>query len=163
MKDYLVCVDSDGCAIDSMEIKHKKCFGPCIVDVWELELWRNEILNRWNKMNLYSMTRGINRFLGLEKMLSEINDNYCPIEGIEEYKKWCEQTTMYSNAAIKGEIARKAHPIFNKVLEWSEKVNKYVDVIYDEIRPFAGVKDTLEMMCLFVLHTKANVLNLYFS
>lgn len=27
-KDFLVCVDSDGCAMD---IKHFNCFGPCII------------------------------------------------------------------------------------------------------------------------------------
>ena len=27
-QDYLVCVDSDGCAMDTMDIKHFKCFGP---------------------------------------------------------------------------------------------------------------------------------------
>ncbi len=24
--EFLVCVDSDGCAMDTMEIKHRKCF-----------------------------------------------------------------------------------------------------------------------------------------
>lgn len=28
-KEYLICVDSDGCAMD---IKHIKCFGPCMVE-----------------------------------------------------------------------------------------------------------------------------------
>lgn len=27
-KDFLICVDSDGCAMDTMDIKHIKCFGP---------------------------------------------------------------------------------------------------------------------------------------
>ena len=27
-RPYLVCVDSDGCAMDTMDIKHKRCFGP---------------------------------------------------------------------------------------------------------------------------------------
>ena len=31
-KDYLICVDSDGCAMDTMNIKHIKCFGPCMVE-----------------------------------------------------------------------------------------------------------------------------------
>ena len=146
MKEYLVCIDSDGCAIDSMEIKHRRCFGPYIVEVWHWEQWKESILNRWNTMNLYSMTRGINRFLGLEKMLDEIDEKYCKIDGINEYKKWCEKTTMYSNDVIKAELKNGGHPIFNKVLEWSEKVNKGVEAIYDEIRPFEGVKDTLEMM-----------------
>jgi len=53
MKEFLVCIDSDGCAINSMECKHRKCFGPYVVDVWNLEAWREEILNRWNDINLY--------------------------------------------------------------------------------------------------------------
>ena len=27
-KDYLLCIDSDGCVMDSMDIKHKNCFAP---------------------------------------------------------------------------------------------------------------------------------------
>ena len=34
-KEFLVCVDSDGCAIDSMNIKHFNCFGLCMVKQWE--------------------------------------------------------------------------------------------------------------------------------
>ena len=33
-KDYLVCIDSDGCAMDTMDIKHHRCFGPCMVEEW---------------------------------------------------------------------------------------------------------------------------------
>ena len=36
-KDYLICVDSDGCAMDTMDIKHFNCFGPCMVAEWGLE------------------------------------------------------------------------------------------------------------------------------
>ena len=30
-KEYLICVDSDGCAMDTMDIKHIRCFGQCMV------------------------------------------------------------------------------------------------------------------------------------
>ena len=146
MKDYLVCIDSDGCAMDSMEIKHRQCFGPEIVNVWQLEPWKEAVLNRWNQMNLYTMTRGINRFLGLEKMLSEVNEKYCVIEGIEDYKAWCERTDIYSNDAIKDEIKKGAHPIFNKILMWSDQVNRCVESIGNEIRPFKGVRENLGIM-----------------
>ena len=63
--DYLVCVDSDGCVMDTMNCKHFHCFGPCMVAEWGLEEWQDEILARWNVINLFSMTRGINRFKGL--------------------------------------------------------------------------------------------------
>ena len=52
-KDYLVCIDSDGCAMDTMDVKHIRCFGPCLVAEWGLEDWREPILARWNDINLY--------------------------------------------------------------------------------------------------------------
>ena len=41
--DYLICVDSDGCAVDTMDIKHKRCFGPCMVAEWGLEIGRAHV------------------------------------------------------------------------------------------------------------------------
>ena len=35
-KEYLICVDSDGCAMDTMDTKHITCFGPCLIPVWGL-------------------------------------------------------------------------------------------------------------------------------
>jgi hypothetical protein len=32
------------------------------------------VLERWNQFNLYEITRGINRFQGLEKMLTELHE-----------------------------------------------------------------------------------------
>ena len=75
-KSYLICVDSDGCAMDTMDIKHFNCFGPCMVDEWELSPWREDILARWNEINLYTITRVINRFKGLAMALNEINERY---------------------------------------------------------------------------------------
>ena len=74
-KDFLVCVDSDGCAMDTMDIKHFNCFGPCIISEWNLFEFEKEILERWNVINLYSMTRGVNRFKGLAMMLKEIDES----------------------------------------------------------------------------------------
>ena len=86
-KDFLICVDSDGCAMDTMDIKHFKCFGPCMIKEWNLSKWEEEILERWNQINLYSMTRGINRFAGLSKALEEIDKKYCEIDGIADLFK----------------------------------------------------------------------------
>lgn len=35
--DYLVGIDSDGCAFDTMELKHKECFIPNIINYWGLQ------------------------------------------------------------------------------------------------------------------------------
>jgi hypothetical protein len=38
--DFLVCVDSDGCVMDTMNCKHFHCFGPCMVAEWVWKLGR---------------------------------------------------------------------------------------------------------------------------
>ena len=81
--DYLVCVDSDGCVMDTMNCKHFHCFGPCMVAEWGLEEWKQPILDRWNVINLFSMTRGINRFKGLAMALKEIDGKYTKITGVD--------------------------------------------------------------------------------
>lgn len=144
MKDYLVCIDSDGCAIDSMEIKHRRCFGPCMIDEFGLESWRDELLDRWNQINLYSMTRGINRFLGLEMMLAEVSQTHKPIDGLDEYRAWCRRSSAFSNAAVQDELP--IHPIFQKVLAWSQAVNRSIAEIADEICPFDGFGEALRTM-----------------
>ncbi|MFV0443683.1 MAG: HAD family hydrolase, partial [Planctomycetaceae bacterium] len=35
--DFLVGIDSDGCAFDSMEIKHKECFIPAFINHMHLQ------------------------------------------------------------------------------------------------------------------------------
>ena len=103
-KEYLVCVDSDGCAMDTMDIKHIRCFGPCMVKQWKLEPWQDEILKRWNEINLYTMTRGINRFKGLAMALREIDQKYCRIEDLDTLVKWVDTTQELSNDALKAAI-----------------------------------------------------------
>lgn len=93
-------MDSDGCAMDTMDIKHIQCFGPCLVEEWKLELWENEILAQWNEINLYTMTRGINRFKGLAMALEEINRTVCPIDGVEEFTEWVNNASELSNSAV---------------------------------------------------------------
>ena len=41
-KRFLVCVDSDGCAIDTMDAKHKLCFAPLMTEKWQMEEHREE-------------------------------------------------------------------------------------------------------------------------
>lgn len=143
-KDYLICVDSDGCAMDTMDIKHFRCFGPCMVEEWGLVQWSEPILNRWNAINLYSGTRGINRFKGLAMALTEIDKVYCPIEGVAELAAWAEHAPELSNQAI-AEAAKTAKgPALTKALSWSRKVNAAIDALPEsDKKPFPGVAEAL--------------------
>ena len=100
-KKYLVCVDSDGCAMDTMDIKHINCFGPLAISEWGLEKWKDSLLTRWNDVNLYTITRGINRFKGLSVLLNEVNETLTKIDGLSEYNAWVESTKELSNGALK--------------------------------------------------------------
>ncbi len=143
--DFLVCVDSDGCAMDTMDIKHIRCFGPCMVAEWGLEEWRGPILERWNEINLYTMTRGINRFKGLAKALGEIRETYCEIEEYEALEQWVRETPELSNAALERSIARKDNICLRKALAWSSAVNQSIDRLPEEDKkPFSGVLEALK-------------------
>ncbi|HAT4072606.1 TPA: HAD hydrolase-like protein [Clostridium perfringens] len=143
-KDFLICIDSDGCAIDTMDIKHIKCFGPCMVTEWNLEEWKEPILERWNEVNLYTLTRGINRFKGLAVALIEINEKYITIEGLNEFVKWTEETKELSNESLEVEIEKTNNICLKKALEWSKSVNKSIDLLSDDEKcPFEGVKEAI--------------------
>ena len=155
--DYLVCVDSDGCAMDTMDCKHFHCFGPCMVTEWKLEKWREPILFRWNEVNLYQMTRGINRFKALAICLSEINKEYTPIEGIDALVHWVETAPALSNGelstAAENTTDSAAKTIFKKALSWSKAVNAGIVALPEELKvPYDGAKEGLA-----AAHTFADV------
>lgn len=144
-KDWLICVDSDGCAMDTMDIKHIRCFGPCMVEQWQLQQWQDAILTSWNDVNLYTMTRGINRFKGLSVALKEVNEKYCPVDGVEALCYWADHSDELSNEALIREIeAQPDCEIFQKALSWSKAVNIAIQALPEsEINPFENVKAAL--------------------
>ena len=155
--DYLVCVDSDGCVMDTMNCKHFHCFGPCMVTEWGLEAWKEEILERWNVINLFSMTRGINRFKGLAMALGEIHEKYQPITGIAYLQHWADTAPALSNDAVAAAAAEaeceEAKLVFEKALAWSKAVNAAIVKLPEELKvPYNGAKEGLA-----AAHTFADV------
>ena len=143
-KAFLICVDSDCCAMDTMDIKHIRCFGPCMVKEWGLFAWEAPILKRWNDINLYTMTRGINRFKGLAQALREIDTQYCKIEEIDVLEKWVEESDELSNPALERAIAETDSVILKKALSWSRNVNDSINELpFSVKKPFVGVKEGL--------------------
>ena len=146
--DYLVCVDSDGCVMDTMNCKHFHCFGPCMVTEWGLEQWKDAILERWNVINLFSMTRGINRFKGLAMALGEIDKQYKPITGIAALQHWADTAPALSNDAVAKAAAEATDPearlVFEKALSWSKAVNAAIVKLDESLKvPYNGAKEGL--------------------
>ena len=147
-RDYLICVDSDGCAMDTMNCKHFHCFGPCMVAEWGLESWKDAILERWNVINLFSMTRGINRFKGLAMALGEINEQYTPIAGIKALQDWANNAPALSNDALFEAAEEATDPeareVLQKALSWSKAVNAAIVALPKELKvPYDGAKEGL--------------------
>ena len=144
-KEFLVCIDSDGCAIDSMNIKHFNCFGPRMVDEWNLHEWADEILKKWNYVNLFSLTRGINRFKGLLIALVEINEKYVKIDDLDSFAEWVETTNELSNNSLSRAIEAKPESVaLKKALSWSNSVNASIKKLPEEdVVPFGMVKEAL--------------------
>ena len=152
--DYLVCVDSDGCVMDTMNCKHFHCFGPCMVTEWGLEEGKDAILDRWNVINIFSMPRGINRFKGLAMALGEINEKYVPITGIAALQHWADTAPALSNDAVAKAAAEaedaEAKLVFEKALNWSKAVNASIVKLPEELKiPYAGAKEGLAAAHLF--------------
>ena len=146
--DYLVCVDSDGCVMDTMNCKHFNCFGPYMVTEWGLEEWKEPILERWNVINLFSMTRGINRFKGLAMALKEIDGQYTKITGVDALVHWADTAPALSNDGVAKAAEAATDPdaklVLQKALSWSKAVNASIVELPEELKvPYDGAKEGL--------------------
>ncbi|MGL6107875.1 HAD family hydrolase [Romboutsia sp.] len=149
-KEFLVCVDSDGCAMDTMEIKHRECFAPEMIKTWNLTEKEEYILNLWYDLNLYTQTRGINRFKGLAETFKIISKEGVEIEDLENLLNWVETTNELSNNSLKRAIEKTDSKALKMTHEWSLNVNKSIEELPKGEEPFEGVKEGLESLSKIV-------------
>jgi len=64
-RDFFIGVDSDGCAFDTMEVKHKFCFVVAVLQAFSLAALARILRDVWDFVNLNGQTRGCNRWLAL--------------------------------------------------------------------------------------------------
>lgn len=110
--------------------------------------WREPILERWNEINLYQLTRGINRFKGLAIALEEINRLYTPIPGVEALERFVKNAKALSTNAIAVAAREESDPAgkrcLEKALAWSKAVNDAIAELPDVWKvPFPGVSEGL--------------------
>lgn len=143
-KDFLVCVDSDGCAMDTMNVKHERFFGPISADVFGIKD-RETYLEDWNRINLFSSTRGVNRFKALVMTLKNAIARGEEVGDITKLTNWAETASSLSNGALEALIAEGTSEDLEKTLDWSKKVNHGIETeLAGDDRPFEGAKEGLE-------------------
>ena len=67
-KELLFCIDSDGCAMDTMDVKHIRCFGPCMVEDWGLQAWETSTMDAL----VENLVTGVEAFKGKDPI-----DSFC--------------------------------------------------------------------------------------
>ena len=148
--DYLVAIDSDGCAFDSMEIKHKECFIPNIIKYWYLQPVSKYARAAAEFVNLYSQWRGINRFpavimvFDLLREWPDVQRRHAAIPEANSLRNWITRETKLGNPALKAEVAHTSDPTLAQALRWSEAVNASIADLVHDVPPFPFVRESLE-------------------
>lgn len=150
-KDFLICIDSDGCAFDAMEIKHKECFAPNFINHWNLQPVAKYAREVWEFVNLYSETRGCNRFHAVIRSLDMLAERPEAIArgylkpDLSSLRAWVANEKKLGNPALEQAVAKTNDPILIQTLAWSSGVNRYVSEIVRGVPPFPSVSAALEM------------------
>ncbi|MCZ7638230.1 MAG: HAD family hydrolase [Verrucomicrobia bacterium] len=150
-REYLVGLDSDGCVFDSMEIKHKECFTPMFIKHFRLQAVSKYAREVWEFVNLYSKTRGVNRFPALSNALNLLAERpEVQARGVVPWNSdplddWLARETTLSNAALEREIAA-GNTVLEPVLAWSLAVNAAIADLVSGVPPFPLVRETLERL-----------------
>ncbi|HWB83658.1 MAG TPA: HAD hydrolase-like protein [Bryobacteraceae bacterium] len=148
--DYLVCIDSDGCAFDTMEIKHKECFIPNIINSWDLQPVSKFARYAAEFVNLYSKDRGINRFPALIRVFDllmdwpDVQKRQAKIPQAKALRDWIQRETKLGNPTLKAEVEKTYDPDLTQALKWSEAVNRTIAEIVHGVPPFPYVRESLQ-------------------
>ncbi len=151
-KDFLVGIDSDGCAFDTMELKHKECFIPNIIYYYNLQGVSKYAREVAEFVNLYSKSRGINRFPALIETLErlrrrpEVKARGVKIVVPESLKKWMQSEKKLGNPALEQAVQATNDPELKQALEWSRAVNRSVEWMVHGVPPFPFVRESLEKL-----------------
>ncbi len=145
-KDFLICVDSDGCAMDTMDVKHIEAFGPEAVNTWGLHSIQDRFLKVWNDINLYTKTRGINRFKGVVTTFEALEKEGIDMPDISSFKKWTETTNELSAPSLEREIEKTNDEQLKQALQWSKAVNEAIETkLAGNDKPVEGAKEGLQL------------------
>ncbi|MGH7494747.1 MAG: HAD family hydrolase [bacterium] len=149
---FFIGFDSDGCVFDSMELKHKECFIPNIIKYYDLQPVSKYAREVAEFVNLYSYWRGINRFPGLVMTLEllqdrlEVRERGANIPDWTSIQKFVEAAPALGNPALKAAIARTGDPALQRLLAWSEAVNRDVESMVKGLPPFPHVQESLQKL-----------------
>ncbi len=154
--EFFVGIDSDGCAFDTMGIKHRECFCPWLIGYFGLQPVAKAARECKEFADLFSKTRGANRHKTTKRIIAELLPGHpmTRARGFEvpqyrHYFAWVDDPkSLLSNDGLKQAIEAatdaEARGELELALAWSEKVNECIAQIVKGMPPFPGVRESLE-------------------
>jgi phosphoglycolate phosphatase-like HAD superfamily hydrolase len=147
-KPFFVGLDSDGCIFDSMEIKHKECFTPMFIKHFKLQAVSKYAREVWDFVNLYSKTRGANRFPALVRALNLLRERpqviarKVQVPSTRAVEEWIARETKLGNATLAAEV-KNGNQGLAQVKVWSDAVNGAIEDMVHGVPPFPLVRECL--------------------
>jgi phosphoglycolate phosphatase-like HAD superfamily hydrolase len=151
-QEFFVGIDSDGCAFDTMEVKHKECFIPPFVKHFGLAAVSKYAREACEFVNLYSKDRGANRFPAYVRALDLFSARPevvrrgfrpPPLKGLRD---WIARETKLGNPTLKAEVEKTHDPDLSLTYAWSVEVNRNVHETVKNVPPFPLVRESLEWL-----------------
>lgn len=148
--DFFIGIDSDGCAFDTMELKHKECFIPNIIKYWDLQPVSKYARETAEFINLYSRWRGINRWPALVMLFDllrerpEVQARGVEIPTAPDLRAFiADDAYPKSNDGLRAYMQAHPSPELERGLAWSEAVNASVADMVHNVPPFPYVRESL--------------------
>ena len=151
-KPFFVGIDSDGCAFNSMEVKHNDCFSVALVRYFGLAALSRQVHQAWDFVNLYSQSRGCNRFKAivlvcdLLREMPRVKRAGAKIPELPHLREWVRTETTLGNPRLKELVESSTGARRDElavVLEWSKAVNRFVEETVKDLPPFPNVRESL--------------------
>ncbi|MEA3338694.1 MAG: HAD hydrolase-like protein [Chloroflexota bacterium] len=151
--DFFIGIDSDGCAFDTMEIKHKECFTPNIIKHWNLQPVSKYAREAAEFVNLYSKWRGINRWPALVMVFDLLRErsevqarNVAPPEAGRIREFIADDGFPKSNDGLRAYMAAHPDPELDTAWAWTTGVNATVAEMVHGVAPFPYVRESLALL-----------------
>lgn len=150
--EFFVGIDSDGCAFDAMEIKHQECFTPNTIKHWGLQPIAKYAREAAVFVNLYSKTRGLNRWIALVAVMDvlaarkDVVARGFQVPTMEKVRAFIASGYPLSDQGIADYAAANPDPELDTAMAWGAGVNATIEDMVKGVPPFPNVKESLEAM-----------------
>jgi len=151
--EFFVGIDSDGCAFDTMEIKHKECFIPNIIKYWGLQPVSKYAREAGEFVNLYSKWRGVNRWPALVMVFDLLRERpevqergFVPPEAPDIRKFIAAEAYPKSNDGLRAYMKEQSSPELETALAWTIAVNDTVADMVHDVPPYPHMRESLDLL-----------------